>query len=125
MIEQNNNEYTFEEISEALSMSPSKCRQTLLVALKKLKMSNIEKKQLGNTKESQIKIVEKYLKNKYQNRYTLKIQQIADELLISKDRVKELRDTGIISSFSTRKIATFIVNNPPKKIKSDSISKAI
>jgi len=66
--------------------------------------------------EEQIKAVSKYIKQKYPNRYTLKLHQAATELKMDKKRVKELKDSRVLSSLSIKSIATFIVENPPIKV---------
>lgn len=66
--------------------------------------------------EEQIKIVSKYIKKKYPNRYTLKLNQVASELKMDKKKVKELKESRVLSSLSIKYIATFIVENPPLKI---------
>ncbi len=63
----------------------------------------------------QIKTVSKYIKSKYPNRYTLKISQAAHELRMDKKRVKELKESRMLSSLGIKTIATYIVANPPKK----------
>ncbi len=66
--------------------------------------------------ELQIKKVSQYIKRKYPQRYTLKLDQVANELLMEKKRVKELKENRILSSLGIKAIATYIVENPPRKI---------
>lgn len=74
--------------------------------------------------EEQIKTVSKYIKKKYPGRYTLKLNQVATELKMDKKRVKELKDSRVLSSLSIKSIATFIVNNPPKLVKTDMMERS-
>ena len=66
--------------------------------------------------KSQIKIVSKYIKSKYPTRYTLKLAQAANELLMTKDNVKKLIENKLLTSLGIKSIATFIIENPPKKV---------
>ena len=66
--------------------------------------------------KEQIKNVSKYLKRKYPKRYTLTLDQVAHELLMNRSRVRELKNSRMISSLGIKTIATFIVNNPARKI---------
>lgn len=64
--------------------------------------------------EKQIKRVSKYLKSKYPDRYTLTLGQAAQELVMDKSKVKEMKERGFLGSLAIKAIATFIVNNPAK-----------
>jgi len=66
--------------------------------------------------KEQIKSVSRYIKSKYPGRYTLKIAQAANELNMEKERVKDMISKKLLSSLSIKAVATFIVNNPPRKI---------
>ena len=63
----------------------------------------------------QIKCISKYLKQKYPNRNTLKMGQVADEFLMSKNQIRELKKYEKLGSLSIKNVATFIVQNPPLK----------
>lgn len=62
--------------------------------------------------EQQIKRVSKYLKSKYPTRYTLTLGQAAQELVMDKSKVKEMKERRLLRSLGIKAIATFIVNNP-------------
>ena len=66
--------------------------------------------------KEQIKTVSQYIKSKYPTRYTLKLGQAADELLMDRKRVKELKNNRELSSLGIKTIATYIVEHPPRKI---------
>ena len=76
-------------------------------------MSEYEK--VWRKMNEQIKIVSKYIKSKYPGRYTLKIAQATSELNMDKYDVKELIANKELKSLSIKSVATYIVNNPPKK----------
>ena len=65
--------------------------------------------------EEQIKRVGEYLKKKYPNRYTLKLDQVASEFLTDRKRIKELKANGRLTSLSIKTIAAYIVENPARK----------
>lgn len=112
MQEVNDCEYSIKEISQVLNISENSCRQTLLVALKKLKHSTLEEYIGDKIMSDHIK---KYLRKKYGGRYTLKIEQAAKEMLTTRRHIKDLRDSGILPTLSIKNIANYIVNNPPQK----------
>jgi len=66
--------------------------------------------------KSQIKTVSKYIKAKYPSRYTLKLSQASNELLMTKSNVKCLIANKSLSSLGIKSIATFIIENPAKKV---------
>lgn len=65
--------------------------------------------------EEQIKNIGKYLKKKYPNRYTLKLDQVASEFLMDRKKIKELKAKGRLTSLSIKTVAAYIVENPARK----------
>ena len=63
---------------------------------------------------NQIKRVSNFLKKKYPGRNTLKLDQVADEFLMTKAQIRDLKNSAILKTLSIRSIATFVVENPPK-----------
>ena len=64
--------------------------------------------------KDEISTITKYLKKKYPKRYILKLEQVAKEFKMEKEQIKTLRKDKLLKSFSTKAIATFIVENPPR-----------
>lgn len=64
-------------------------------------------------KES-ISRVSRYLKSKYPHKYTLKLTQVANEFLMPKEQIKELRRKRLLKSFHIKDVSTFIVHNPSR-----------
>jgi hypothetical protein len=71
-------------------------------------------------RDPQIKKIKTYLIKKYNGRLTLKIDQVADEFLMSRDSIKRLKIDGLLSSLSCNVVAAYIVNNPPLNTMSQS-----
>lgn len=65
--------------------------------------------------EERLKKLTKYIKSKYPGRNTLKMAQVADELLMEKFQIRVLKESGKLTSFSPRAIAKFVMLNPPKR----------
>ena len=65
--------------------------------------------------DERLKKLTKYIKSKYPGRSTLKMSQVADELLMERFQIKTLKESGRLTSFSPRAIAKFVIANPPRK----------